>query len=703
MKKDIQFEIDIVKALSSTKTGDRVVCGYASTFDPDTDNMQITRTALEEAKDDLLKYSTVLFNHDTDRPIGKVVETSVDDIGLFIKVVLSKAEDDIWDKVKEGVISKFSIKGRVTGPMTEQGSDPSQLTQVNDIELFEVSLVSVPANAEAETICYYIAKSLKTQESSNKNMLIQKLNKLLKEKGDDVLRKGVSEIVKEIEEQNEVFEGLVVKLQEIAGKSTAEDRETIENAITLLNKKKDSSEEDGDDVQEDKNFDFSDEAEDRPVFQLSSEDVMTLEEGSTNKFRKQILKLGKWFHWEADGGVLDITMDTIDNIIKNYKKKTIENVYVPLTHTNDPLKNAGEIVKLEKTDEGLDAVIEIKDETVAEKIKKGLIKCISASLDPNYRIKKSNKFAGPTLLHAALVSEPYIKGMGSFIPLADEFSSRPIIQLEDEKPNLNSLYNSIRETMKSIEEKAITEDKVNEIFAELMKKKEIKIEKEEGDACTTEDGKKGKYVDEDGVMVCKAFTNKELDEIAKSAYTDCIGKEMKAGKSMVEAAKICKIKVKKDLDLDVPEEKPEDKSGDSSGEDLGGQSAPEEVDLADVEKAYEGYLKAGKIIPAQKEAFIKLYRSGKVLELGDDKVGVTKLIEQFMEGQPKMIDFEENGAQGDDKGEKDKKIKEDEGAIPEEVKAFFGKMGLSEDGIEESWKYTRELKEKEKEDESTIF
>ncbi len=691
MLKDIQFEIDIVKASSTTKSGDRVVCGYASTFDVDSDEMQITRTALEKAKDDLLKYSTVLFNHDTNRPIGKVVETSVDDVGLFIKIILSKSEDEIWKKLKEGIISKFSIKGRVTSPeLPKDGS--SQLMQVNDIELFEVSLVSVPANVEAQTICYYIAKSLNgTQESSNNVMLIEKLNELL-EKEDADLREGLNDFVKDIEKQNKEVEDLVLKLQIIAGKSNQEDKEAIENVISFLKEKK--KEEDT----KCKNFDLSDEADNRPVFQLSSENESKLEEGSVNKFRKQILKLGKWFHWDADGGVLNVTEETIDNIIKNFKKKVIENVFVPLTHTNDPSKNAGEIIGLEKTEEGLDAVIEIKDETIAEKIAKGLIKCISASLDPNYKIKKSNKFAGPTLLHAALVSEPYIKGMGSFIPLAEEFANRPIIQLEDEEPNFNSLYKSIEETMKNIEDKMITEDKVSEIFFDLQKKKAIPAE---GDPCTMDDGTKGKLVDEDGTLVCKAYTKKELDEIAKNAYTTCIGEQMKVGATMAEAAKTCKAKIKKDLDLDVPEEDPEEKSGDGSGEDPIKQEAPEEVDLADAEKAYGEYLAAGKLVPAQKEAFIKLYCSRKVLELGDKKVEFTKLFEQFMTGQPKIVNFDENGSQGGDPGiqQKDKEIE-----MPEDVKTLYSKMGLSDEGAKESWKFAQELKKQEEDEKkSTLF
>ena len=51
-----------------------------------------------DAKDDFIEYSTVLFNHDFNRPIGRVIDAEVDDTGLLIKVILSKTEKEIWEK-----------------------------------------------------------------------------------------------------------------------------------------------------------------------------------------------------------------------------------------------------------------------------------------------------------------------------------------------------------------------------------------------------------------------------------------------------------------------------------------------------------------------------------------------------------------------------------------------------------------------------
>jgi len=743
---DFIFTLDIVKALAIVKSGDRVVVGYASTYDVDSDNTQITRQALEGAKEDLMTYSTVLFNHDMDRPIGKVIETDVDDVGLLVKIILSKEEDEIWKKIDEGIINKFSIKGRATDLSPVEGD--SQILQINKIELFEVSLVSVPANKEAFTISHWIAKSLKREEviktkieeTSNKihtNMkdLIEKLKTVLNKETVEDVKKELDLLIKGIEKEEDIIE----KLQIISGKLSGEDKEVVDSAVDILKisrkKHKVKDESSDEDLLEEKKYDLADESEARPVFQLNDKggEEINLEEG--NKFRKQVLKFGKWFHWDADGGVLNITDEVVDNIVKNFKKSVIEHVYVPLTHTSDPIKNAGEVVELQKTDSGLDAIVEIKDETIAEKIKKGLIRCVSASLDPNYRVKTSNKFVGPTLLHAALVSEPFIKGMGSFVPLSDGFEGRNVIQLEDEEPNFFAVMKAVKESLEKMDGKVISSDvfaeeiaklrtdigivkqveeenKIDEEIVEENKEEEIieeteeEIEKKknnhkEGDMCTI-DGKKGKYKKDGDEMICVLMTEKELKELEKNAFQKCMSKEMKAGKTMAEASKICKEEIKKSIEKLFSEASSGEKAEDKS--DIFAQQT---VGLADAEKAYEGYLTEGKIVPAQKDAFIKLMTSGKTMELGDDKVGVSELIKVFMESQKAAIDFEEEGVPVNDNEDKKKEEKE-EGAdlsdIPNEAKEFFGKMGLSKpEDIKKSWLNLKEMKDEEDSEKSTLF
>ena len=183
-----------------------------------------------------------------------------------------------------------------------------------------------------------------------------------------------------------------------------------------------------------------------------------------------------------------------------------------------------------------------------------------------------------------------------------------------------------------------------------------------------------------------------------------MSREMKAGKTMAEAAKICKTDTKKAIEkiyTDLEEssvEKTEDKS----------ETPAQQTDLADAERVFEDYLKQGKVVPAQKEAFIKLIASGNELKLGDDTVGVSELIKTFMESQPSSIDFDEDGVPVDDGEEKEKENGgEEEGAdlsdVPAEAKDLFGKMGLSDEDIKKSWELAKTAKEEEDEDKSSLF
>src|SRR3990172_6659038 len=145
------FEPEIIKAApaKTAQTGEFSVWAYASTYDVDSDDCQITRTALEGAKDDLIEYNTVLFNHNYDKPVGRVVETKIDNKGLLVRIVISSTEQDLIGKIQDGTISKLSISGRAL-EWSETVPDESgrSILQITKIRLFEVSMVSVPANKE---------------------------------------------------------------------------------------------------------------------------------------------------------------------------------------------------------------------------------------------------------------------------------------------------------------------------------------------------------------------------------------------------------------------------------------------------------------------------------------------------------------------------------------------------------------------------
>lgn len=168
--KEIQYEpvlFDIQKA--AEKIGNegelkRIVTGYAAVAEVvDSQFEVISREALDEASKDLLQYTTVLYNHDPSRPIGKVLEAKPEGNGLFVKVMISASEDEIWDKITEGIISKFSFRGTVTDFEERYDKELQKyVTVIKAFRIVEVSLVSVPANPHAKTLHYYLSKALES-------------------------------------------------------------------------------------------------------------------------------------------------------------------------------------------------------------------------------------------------------------------------------------------------------------------------------------------------------------------------------------------------------------------------------------------------------------------------------------------------------------------------------------------------------------
>lgn len=844
--KEYRLQSNITKS-EETKKGDWVVWGYASTFDIDSRGDQITKEALIEAQSDYEEYSTVLFNHDHDRPIGKVIDTEVDDVGLLIKVMLSKTEKELWTKVKEGIISKFSVAGRII----EETPTENGVYQITKLRFHEVSLVSVPANKKAEAIDDYIVKSQKnnTMNITNKLKEIAKTRtaKEIKENihllvdsleantidndehiknssimdiftnwgpaepneiaiyassdgsGDIdkidwdkykqcfawcdpentksfdgyklqhhtvkdgklvVIWKGVAKAMtellgvkgktnipeedveacyehlaqhygqfdKKVPEKKVSYElledednAMINGLQILAGKLSGEDKEAVDSAISFIQAKN------ADLADKHKQIcNFDDESDDRPVYQLNSSTTIELSEDGT--FRKQILKYGKWYHWAARNGELKITKDLISNIVDNFKQKIIENVSVPLTHTDDPSKNTGRVVDLIQTEKGLDAIIEVKDKSIVQKIKDDLIKCISASIDPNYREKTSNKFVGATLLHAALVQEPFIKGMQGFVPLSDDFKGRPIYQFEDtelsvQEEILNIKQQLIKLSMENENDKSTEDtDKKDDVENTDETKDtdtEDKTTDETKDKETTDDNAEDKK-DED-----KKDTEEKTDEVSddeisksfdatlneyaqelvkskkidKSKYTECVKTEMKDGKKLAEAVKVCKAKVKKQLSEVESEVKKSDETKEVQQTDK-----KEKVDMSDAENMYKEYLEKGQIIPAQKEAFIQLFATTKALNLSDEKVGLHKIMKSFLDAQAKTVDFSEKGTDATDDAPAGDSKADDNAEIPDDVKKFYSeKMGFDDKTMKEAWSHAKELKAEENEMKETIF
>lgn len=153
------FKLDSVIKAIEEGDGELRIAGYASTDSLDRQSDRILPTAW--TRGGLRNYEInpiLLFNHDYNRPIGKVIEMSTDKRGLRIKGVISKSAGEIYDLVKEGVLSTFSVGFLVKDADYDKSADG---LIVKDAELLEVSVVSVPANQDAT---FSLAKSFDSQE-----------------------------------------------------------------------------------------------------------------------------------------------------------------------------------------------------------------------------------------------------------------------------------------------------------------------------------------------------------------------------------------------------------------------------------------------------------------------------------------------------------------------------------------------------------
>ena len=139
------------------------VTGYAATFDriPDTYGDVIAPGAFKkslerwDALKDEGKYIPLLYGHSTDDPaynIGRVIEAVEDDRGLRI-VAEFDAENEkaqyVRKLVQEGRLYQFSFAYSVNDAGPVELEDGGEAYELREIELYEVSLVQIPANQRA--------------------------------------------------------------------------------------------------------------------------------------------------------------------------------------------------------------------------------------------------------------------------------------------------------------------------------------------------------------------------------------------------------------------------------------------------------------------------------------------------------------------------------------------------------------------------
>ncbi len=149
---------------SEDEEEDRTIEGYASTDAIDRVGDRIWPEAFREGLANYLRNPILLYNHDLDKPIGRILELDILPDGLYIKARIAKGTplaDEVWTLIQQGVLNALSIctTSDIIGEVDAEG-----INNINRWDLAEISVVTVPANQDA---IFSIVKILDLEEDED--------------------------------------------------------------------------------------------------------------------------------------------------------------------------------------------------------------------------------------------------------------------------------------------------------------------------------------------------------------------------------------------------------------------------------------------------------------------------------------------------------------------------------------------------------
>ncbi len=159
------YEMHQLKACikSELKEDGGIVKGYASTFDRDPDaygdvvapGAFADSLARWKALNAEGKYIPLLWGHDTDDPksnIGRVIEAQEDERGLLVTAEFDENNEKaqyVRKLVKEGRVYQFSFAYEIHDQASVELENGMKANELRKLDVFEVSLVQIPANQHA--------------------------------------------------------------------------------------------------------------------------------------------------------------------------------------------------------------------------------------------------------------------------------------------------------------------------------------------------------------------------------------------------------------------------------------------------------------------------------------------------------------------------------------------------------------------------
>lgn len=191
-----------------------VIEGYASTNDVDRHGDIVPVSVWQKGIENYLKNPVILAYHDHSEPAGRMIEHRIDDKGFWVKARISAAAEDVFNLVKDGVLTAFSIGFRI---VDAEYNSAAELFVVKELELHEISVVSVPAN---QNTLFSLSKSFENDEEF-KSFKMQFAPKSESAKGLESSTEANSDVTKEWKMDPKQLEQMLADAASKAAEQTA--------------------------------------------------------------------------------------------------------------------------------------------------------------------------------------------------------------------------------------------------------------------------------------------------------------------------------------------------------------------------------------------------------------------------------------------------------------------------------------------------
>jgi HK97 family phage prohead protease/HK97 family phage major capsid protein len=147
--KKFYIHSDSIEIKSAASKSSFKIAGYANTSTKDRTGDVVTPEAWVKGIENYRKNPVLLYQHDHSKPIGRSDSVRVDKKGIFVESTVSDAAEKlhgVQTLIRDGALKSFSVGFRVKDADYDRTTDTFF---IKDLELLEISVVSVPANQDS--------------------------------------------------------------------------------------------------------------------------------------------------------------------------------------------------------------------------------------------------------------------------------------------------------------------------------------------------------------------------------------------------------------------------------------------------------------------------------------------------------------------------------------------------------------------------